>query len=61
MKKILLVSTLIGALALQGCATGTMQPQGAGKSSAIGAVIGAAAGAIAGCHISGGALASLRG
>ena len=49
MKKTLLISTLIGALALQGCATGAMQqPQGAGKSTAIGAVLGAAAGAIIG-------------
>ena len=49
MKKTLLVSTLVGALALQGCATGSMtQPQGAGKSTAIGAVLGAAAGAIIG-------------
>ena len=48
MKKTLLISTLIGALALQGCATNTMQPQGAGKSTAIGAVLGAAAGAIIG-------------
>ncbi len=48
MKKIILASALVSTLFVQGCATGTMQPQGATNSAAIGAVIGAAAGAIIG-------------
>lgn len=47
MKKALLISTLIGALTLQGCATG-MQPQGATNSTAMGAILGAATGALIG-------------
>ena len=48
MKKVLLTSVLIGALALQGCATGNMNPPGSAASAGIGALAGAAAGAIIG-------------
>lgn len=50
MKKVLLISALIATIGVQGCATdGTAtQPQGAVKSTGIGAVLGAAAGAIIG-------------
>ena len=48
MKKVLLTSVVIGALALQGCATGNMNPPGSAASAGIGALAGAAAGAIIG-------------